>query len=41
MHHDEMWQVYAPNGVVIPGEGWDSALDNPEVTGADKIVGVV
>lgn len=40
MHHDEMWQVYAPNGEVIPGEGWDSALDNPEKTGADAIVGV-
>ena len=40
MHHDELWQVYAPNGEAIPGEGWDSALDNPEVTGADKIVGV-
>ncbi len=41
MHHDEMWQVYAPNGEAIPGEGWNSALDNPEVTGAKEIVGVV
>ena len=40
MHHDETWQVYAPNGEPIPGAGWDSALDNPEVTGADAIVGV-
>lgn len=40
MHKDEMWQVYAPNGEVIPGEGWDSALGNPEETGSDKIVGV-
>ena len=40
MHHDEMWQVYAPNGEAIPGEGWNSALDNPEVKGSDKIVGV-
>lgn len=40
MHHDEMWQVYAPNGEAIPGEGWDSALNNPEKSGSDKIVGV-
>ena len=40
MHKDEIWQVYAPNGEAIPGEGWDSALGNPEVTGSDKIVGV-
>lgn len=40
MHHDEMWQVYRPNGEPIVGEGWDSALGNPEVTGADAIVGV-
>ena len=40
MHHDEMWQVYAPNGEPIVGEGWDSALDNPEKSGSDKIVGV-
>ena len=37
MHHDEMWQVYAPNGEAIPGEGWDSALGNPEVTDSDVI----
>ena len=40
MHKDEMWQVYASNGEAIPGEGWDSALGNPETTGSDKIVGV-
>ena len=40
MHKDEMWQVYAPNGEAIPGAGWDSALDNPEKTGSDKIVAV-
>lgn len=40
MHHDELWQVYAPNGEPIEGEGWNSALDNPEVTGSDKIVGI-
>ena len=40
MHKDEMWQVYAPNGEAVAGEGCDSALDNPEKTGADAIVGV-
>lgn len=40
MHHDEMWQVYAPNGEPIVGSGWDSALDNPEKTGSSAIVGV-
>lgn len=40
MHHDEMWQVFRPNGEAAPGEGWDSALGNPEETGSDKIVGV-
>ncbi|MBR6505537.1 NUDIX domain-containing protein [Candidatus Saccharibacteria bacterium] len=40
MHHDEMWQVYRPNGEPVVGEGWDSALGNPEETGSDKIVGV-
>ena len=40
MHKDELWQVYAPNGEPIVGEGWDSALDNPEATGSDAIVGV-
>ena len=40
MHKDEMWQVYAPNAEPIPGKGWDSALDNPEVSGSDAIVGV-
>ena len=36
-----MWQVYAPNGEAIPGKGWNSALDNPERSGASEIVGVV
>lgn len=40
MHKDEMWQVYAPNGEALVDEGWDSALDNPEKSGSDKIVGV-
>lgn len=40
MHHDELWQVYSPNGEAILGEGWDSALNNPEESGSDKIVGV-
>ena len=40
MHQDEMWQVYALNGEPIPEEGWNSALDNPEKTGSDAIVGV-
>ena len=40
MHKDEMWQVYAPNGEPIDNVGWDSALDNPEKTGAKEIVGV-
>ena len=39
MHRDEMWQVYAPNGEPIPGEGWDSSLDNPTES-SDKIIGV-
>lgn len=41
MHKDEIWQVYAPNGEPIVGSGWDAALDNPEKSGSDKIVGVV
>ncbi|MBR2855754.1 hypothetical protein IKE99_02305 [Candidatus Saccharibacteria bacterium] len=36
MHKDEMWQTYAPNGEAIPGEGWDSALGNPEKSGSDN-----
>lgn len=40
MHTDEKWQTYYPNGEPIIGEGWDSALGNPEKTGSDKIVGV-
>lgn len=41
MHQDEYWQVYDKNGSPIPGEGWEAALDNPEKTGSDKIVGAV
>ncbi len=40
MHKDELWQVYSPNGEPIPGKGWDSALGNPELTGAGEIVGI-
>ena len=40
MHNNEKWQVYAINGEPIVGEGWDSALGNPEVTGSDVIVGI-
>ena len=40
MHDDEIWQVYAPNGEPIVGEGWNSALDNPEKSEAEAIVGV-
>lgn len=40
MHKDELWQIYFPNGEPIFGEGWKAELGNPEVTGADAIVGV-
>ena len=40
MHTDEKWQVYKPDGEAIVGEGWDSALDNPEKNDSEKIVGV-
>ena len=40
MHKDETWQVYGLNGEVVPGEGWNSALGNPEETGSPKVVGV-
>ena len=40
MHNDELWQVYHPNAEPIDSKGWDSALDNPEKTGSDAIVGV-
>ncbi len=40
MHKDEIWQTYYPNGEPIPGVGWSAGLNNPEVTGADAIVGV-
>ena len=40
MHKDEIWQVYGLNGEVVPGEGWNSALGNPEETGSPKVVGV-
>ncbi len=39
MHHDELWQIYAPNGEPIEGEGWDSRLGNPG-PGSDVIIGV-
>ena len=40
MHHDEIWQVYAPNGEPISGVGWSAELANPEETGDETIVGV-
>jgi len=40
MHKDETWQLYYPNGEPIPGAGWDAALDNPEVSDSENIVGV-
>lgn len=40
MHKDEIWQVYGLNGEAVPGEGWRSALGNPEETGSSKMVGV-
>ena len=40
MHKDETWQLYSPNGEPIEGVGWNAALDNPEVTGSDAIVGI-
>ena len=40
MHKDETWQTYYLNGEPIVGVGWDAALNNPEVTGSDTIVGV-
>ena len=40
MHKDELWQVYAPSGEPILGEGWDATLDNPEKSGSDAIVGI-
>ncbi len=40
MHNDEIWQTYYPNGEAIPGGGWESRLGNPEISGADAIVGV-
>ena len=40
MHHDEVWQTYYSNGEPIVGKGWKSALNNPEETGSDVIVGV-
>ena len=39
MHRDELWQVYAPTGEALIGEGWESALGNPEQSGSDVIVG--
>lgn len=40
MHADEMWQLYHPNGEPIPGEGWDSSLDDPEENDSN-ILGLV
>lgn len=40
MHKDETWQTYYSNGEPIVGAGWDAALNNPEVTGSDAIVGI-
>lgn len=40
MHKDEVWQLYSKNGKPISGKGWEASLDNPEVSGADEIVGV-
>lgn len=40
MHKNELWQTYFPNGEPIPGKGWKAELGNPEVTGADAIVGI-
>ncbi|MBR3254145.1 NUDIX domain-containing protein [Candidatus Saccharibacteria bacterium] len=40
MHKDEIWQTYYPNGEPVVGVGWDAALNNPEETGSDAIVGV-
>ena len=40
MHFDETWQIYHKNGEPIAGAGWESALNNPEETGSDAIVGV-
>lgn len=40
MHKDEIWQTYCSNGEPIENGGWDAALDNPEKTGSDAIVGV-
>lgn len=40
MHHDEMWQIFKPNGELVVDRGWDSALGDPEETGSDAIVGV-
>ncbi len=40
MQKGELWQVYKQNGLPLAGEGWDSALGNPEENGADVIIGV-
>ena len=40
MHHDELWQLYYPNGEPIKGAGWESARDNPEKNQGNEIVGV-
>lgn len=40
MHKNEIWQLYYKNGEPISGKGWHAALNNPEVSGSDEIVGV-
>lgn len=40
MHQDETWQVYYSSGEPIPGVGWDSSKNNPEVSHDAAIVGV-
>lgn len=40
MHQDEIWQVYGKNGEPIPGLGWKSERNNPELSGDKAIVGV-
>lgn len=39
MHHDELWQLFYPNGEPIKGSGWESARDNPSAEDTE-IVGV-
>jgi 8-oxo-dGTP pyrophosphatase MutT (NUDIX family) len=39
MHHNELWQLFSPNGEPIPGVGRESAIGNPDGKDAD-IIGV-